>query len=547
MRKDNRRLMVDSFTCANYHVCNESEVKEFRNESSFQAAWSNIEQKDINPECLAVIEGRWTKNCATSVNGRYYCDNFWDKQLEKEQTQFLLRKGLMWMMMGHVDRGIEDKDAEKGLIAGIVTHLKVIKQPCTIHGKDYEPGDLFGRAIIINMDAGKNVYTLLANNVDLSISSRGLGEYIIGETYQTEDGQNLPIMNPDTYELETFDFTRLPGIGCAEVHMVKDNKHPENQLETNETNDEFDFDNESLEIPDKDAEYINESLNSLIFNINQKENHMAKVDPTKLQTVLEEANAKIAKLTAQLEDAEQERDDAKAKADELEKKLDEKEPATETVEAGTQPEDPAENPAPVKAEVTKEPAAEPEVDMSELAEFKALADSPKELEATMTTANEELIRLKEENDKIADIEKERDDAKAEVEAKDKELNECKQALESYINLGSIQELSAMVESNKSLKAEARKQKLQAFVECYSVKKGITQESVKRIIESSKSIKAAKSVLESLPNVSENKGLFRKTESAEINPKSQVTSEFKTFAESYIAKAEASRQHKSYTV
>ena len=547
MKKDRRFHIVDSFACQDFRLCSESEVKEFRNESSFQAAWSNIENKQINPECLAVIEGRWSKNRATSVNGRYYGD-FWEKQLAKEQTQFLLRKGLMWMMMGHVDRGIEDKDAEKGLIAGIVTHLQVIDQPCTIHGKDYEPGDLFGRAIIINMKAGRNVYTLLANDVDLSISSRGLGEYIIGETYQTEDGQNLPIMNPDTYELETFDFTRLPGISCAEVHMVKDNKNPVAKLESNEIdNDDFDFENESLEVKDEHFSMINESLNSLIFTINNKENDMPKVDGLKLKSVLEEANAKIASLTAKLEDAEQERDDAKAKADELEKKLNDK-PADvvkEAIEAGTEPEDAHEDPAPVKAEVTKEEPAPKEVDTTELAEFKAIAETPKELQDTLAAVQETLDNCEKDVDELNKIKEENDKLKADAEEKEKDLQDCKAVIESYVKLGSIQELSAMVESNRKLKAEARAQKLQAFTEHYSVKKGITQESVKRIIESAKTIKDAKAVLESLPNVNPNKGLYKneaalKTQAVNIPAK-------RTFAESFIAKAEASRQHKSYTV
>lgn len=547
MKKDRRFHIVDSFACQDFRLCSESEVKEFRNESSFQAAWSNIEDKQINPECLAVIEGRWSKNHAVSVNGRYYGD-FWEKQLAKEQTQFLLRKGLMWMMMGHVDRGIEDKDAEKGLIAGIVTHLQVIDQPCTIHGKDYEPGDLFGRAIIINMEAGRNVYTLLANNIDLSISSRGLGEYVIGETHQTEDGQNLPIMNPDTYELETFDFTRLPGISCAEVHMVKDNKNPAAQFETDETDDEdFDFENESLEVNETELSPINESLNSLIFTINKKENDMPKVDGLKLKRVLEEANAKIASLTARLEDAEQERDDAKAKVDELEKKLDEK-PADvvkETIEAGTQPEEEKGNLAPIKAEVTKEEPAPEQVDTTELAEFKAIADTPKELQDTLVAAQETLRKCEEDVDALNKAKEENDELKADVEEKEKDLQECKQALESYVKLGSIQELTAMVESNRRLKAEARAQKLQAFTEHYSVKKGITQESVKRIIESAKTIKDAKAVLESLPNVNPNKGLYRNE--AKINAKSANIPAKRTFAESFIAKAEASRKHKSYTV
>lgn len=546
---------IDSWTCSNYQILSESQALRYKTESSFQAAYTNIKAAGLSPECLAIIEGRWSKEGAISVNDRYYPKGFWKEQLAKEQTQFLLRKGLMWMMFGHVDRGIEDKDAEKGLVAGIVTHLQVIDQPVTINGKDYEPGDLFGRAIITSMDAGRNTYVLLSLGSEISISSRGLGEYIVGETFTTEDGKRLPIMNPKTYEIETFDLTRLPGIPDAEIHMVRDNKNQTTESAEpqnfEDDDDDLDYEFESLELSENQLTSINESINSLIFSINQKENDMAKLNSTQVQQVLEQANAKIASLTAKLEEAEQERDDAIAKADELEKKLDEKpaEPANETVEAGTEPQEPQENPAPIKAEVTKEEKAPEEVNTTELAEFKAIADTPKELQDTLEKVQETLRKCEEDAAEIERLRAERDNLRADLDDKEKEVAECGKVLESYVKLGSIDALKQMVEANKKLKTEARRQQLAKFTEHYSVKKGITQESVKRIIESSKSIKAAKQVLDSLPNVKANKGLYRKSESTSLKNSldSQVTSNFRTFAESYIAKAEKSRMGRSYTV
>lgn len=545
---------IDSWTCSNYQILNESQASKYRNESSFQAAYANIKEAGLSPECLAIIEGRWSRNGAISVNDRYYPDNFWDEQLAKEQTQFLLRKGLMWMLFGHVNRGIEDKDAENGLVAGIVTHLQVIDQPTNINGRDYEPGDLFGRAIITSMDAGKNTYALLSLGSEISISSRGLGEYLIGETYKTEDGKNLPIMNPDTYELETFDFTRLPGISDAEVHMVRDNKNPQVKEAAEFPNDhieddDLDFEFESLEVPETALKAINESVDSLIFTINKKENDMAKLNSTQVQQVLEQANAKIASLTAKLEEAEQERDDAIAKADELEKKLDEKpaEPANETVEAGTEPEELKENPAPIKAEVTKEEKAPEEVDTTELAEFKAIADTPKELQDTLNAVQETLRKCEEDLDELEKAKADNEELKDELKEKENQIEECKKVLESYVKLGSVDALTQMVEANRKLKADARKQRLAQFTEHYSVKKGITQESVKRIIESTKSVKAAKAVLDSLPNVNPNKGLYKRQVETALKAQPQTTSDFRTFAESYIAKAEKSRMGRSYTV
>ena len=292
-----KQRIIDTWITNNYTILSDSEAKKYTNESNFQSRYSNLKEQGLTPNILCVIEGRWSKDNAVSVNGRFY-PKFWKKQLAKEQTQFLLRKGLMWMLFGHVDRGIDDKDAEEGIIAGIVTHLEVIDQPVVRNGKQYEPGDLFGRAIIIETggkNAGYTTYSLLKAGCDISISSRGLGEYIIGETHTCEDGSQIPIMNPDTYELETFDFTRLPGISCAEVHMVKDNQNESMDYSNKKVdikdfddvdellNDSLDtFENESFDIPDTTLNYFNENAQSLIFNINQKENNMAKLNGIKV-------------------------------------------------------------------------------------------------------------------------------------------------------------------------------------------------------------------------------------------------------------------------
>lgn len=565
-KKDNRRRFIDTWALENYTVLSEEQAKQYTSESAFQERYADIQKAGLSSQIYCVVEGKFGKNMAVSVNGRLYGKNFWDIQLAKEQTQFLLRKGLMYSLFGHVDRGIEDKDVEEGIVAAIVTHLQVIKQPTTINGKTYEPGDLFGRAIVLDMggkNAGKSLYTLLSVGSEISISSRGLGEYIIGETYETEDGQRIPIMNPETYELETFDFTRLPGISDAEIHCVRDNKTNESQQLKDDTpnesltidddeDDEFTF--ESIDASPEVLTRIKESADALIFNINQKENNM-KLNGVKVQQVLEESNAKIASLTAKLEDAEQAKADAEARADELQKKLDEK---PETIEAGTQPEETPTEVSTVKAEETPSvPANTKEVDTADLGSFTAglkpaeelkkyqdIAETPEELNNILVKVEETLAKCEDDAAEVERLRAERDNLKADLDDKEKDLQECKTVIESYLKLGSVQELQAMVETAKAIKAESRKSKMKEFVEHYSNKKGITQESVKRIIESSKSIKDAKSVLETLPNRDVTKALYRKTES--IGSKSQVTSGFETFAESFINKAEA-RRTRRYTV
>ena len=492
-KKDNRQLFVDTFVTSEYHVLSESQSKAYTNESNFQKIYASLENAKRHPTVLCVIEGKFSKDHAVSVNGRYYGD-FWDKQLAKKQTQFLLKKGLMYMMFGHVNRGIEDKDVEDGTIAGIVTHLQLIKQPTEINGKTYEPGDLFGRAIILEM-GGKNVgfstYSLLSAGSQISISSRGLGEYIIGETFRTEDGIDIPIMNPDTYELETFDFTRLPGISDAEVHLVTDKVtdiKENNQGKEIEDLEEDDFALESLEIDDSTLSVIKESLDLLIFNVQEKENNMANINATKLQSVLEEANAKIASLTAKLEDAEQakcdaekERDEAKAECDKLKGDL---EKAQETVAAGTTPEESEENAAKEKADAeaaAPTPDKTEKVDTTELEKFKAIADTPEELEATLAKVEETMKVCESDAKELKEFKAKLEEAEQKLKDKEEECDRAEEVLESYVRLGSIESLTSMVEANKRMKLEAREKAIAQFTQHYSVRKGITQESVKRII------------------------------------------------------------------
>lgn len=572
--KDSRTLMVDTWSLSPYRILDKTESAKYQNESSFQSIYSDIKNKGLSPEVLCVIEGRFGKDRAVSVNGRYYGENFWEQQLEKEQTQFLLRKGLMWMLFGHVDRGIEDKDAEKGIVAGIVTHLEVVKAPTTINGVAYNAGDLFGRAIIIDMEAGRNTYVLLSVGSEISISSRGLGEYLIGETHLCEDGTRIPIMNPDTYELETFDFTRLPGISDAMVHTTRDAKSERSLIDTDQHNQkvallkdiatgesqgididdfEYNFDNESLEVEDAHLDLINESVETLIFNIKQKENNMAKVNGIQLQKVLEEANSKIASLTAQLEDAEKAKDAAEEKAKELEDKLAEK---TETIDAADGPieEKTVEE---VKAELTDSTpdntkevdtanlgALETEPTTADLEKFKDIAETPEELNEVLVKVQETLKACEDDAAEIERLRAERDNLKADLDDKIEECKEAEKVIESYLALGSIAELKAMVESNQKLKANIREQKLAQFVEHYSNKKGITQDAVQRIIESSKSFKDARNILEGLPNVSVDKGLYKSE--TKVTKTEEVKTGFSTFAESFIDKAEK-RRNKSYTV
>ena len=115
-------------------------------------------------------------------------------------------------------------------------------------------------------------------------------------------------------------------------------------------------------------------------------------------------------------------------------------------------------------------------------------------------------------------------------------------IKAYTKLGSIEQLTNIVESYKKVANESRNAKLAQFTQAYSNKKGITLESVQAIINSSKSIKDAKIILESLPN----KAQIRIPSKVNYANESiqQNSNELKTFAESYISKEE-NRRTKTY--
>ena len=287
-----------------------------------------------------------------------------------------------------------------------------------------------------------------------------------------------------------------------------------------------------------------------------------KLNGANVQKVLEESNAKIASLTAKLEDAEQakadaekERDELKEECGKLQKELDEK---PETIEAGKQPEETPKSVEAVKADETPSvPANTKTVDTTnlgsftagvkpadDLAKYRDIADTPEELNEVLVNVQETLRKCEADAEELEKLRKENEDLKADLKDKDDDIKAAECTIESYTKLGTIQELSAMIESAKKIRKEARQQKLKEFIEHYSNKKGITQESVRRIMNSSKSVKSARAILESLPNKDVNKGLYRRVETAAQQPASAPLRT--SFAESYIKTAEASRT-KRYTV
>ena len=128
----------------------------------------------------------------------------------------------MFGEIGHSDGPVTDMTLRNGEASHIITDLWID-----------EKGRGMGRAYILNTPAGRNLKTYLGATSKLKVSTRGEGVYLQG---QYHDGH--PIIDPDTYELQTVDFVLNPGFleTTANLTAQKESVETEKEIQTvNET------------------------------------------------------------------------------------------------------------------------------------------------------------------------------------------------------------------------------------------------------------------------------------------------------------------------
>jgi cell fate (sporulation/competence/biofilm development) regulator YlbF (YheA/YmcA/DUF963 family) len=167
----------------------------------------NIDDKSEvdNVSIIGKVRGDFFVPNGESRNSRYYPKEFWESVLVQETIQQRLKDRLMFGMMGHEDKEIDEKDLESGRVSHIVTSLKIDENDCGI-----------GEALILATEAGKNLLTYLKAGAQLKVSSRASGDYKQGEMHN-----NMPVMDENSYILETFDFVMDPGFLKAHPALVE--------------------------------------------------------------------------------------------------------------------------------------------------------------------------------------------------------------------------------------------------------------------------------------------------------------------------------------
>ena len=145
---------------------------------------------------LAVVKGVFFVPDGVSRNERYYPKIFWETIIGHPDLKRRLDDKVMFGCIGHEDRGITESDITEGKVSHIITNLWI----------DEETKMGMGEAYILGTSAGKNLYVVMKAGSKIKISSRASGEYKANESHN-----GMPIVDENSYYLETFDFVLNPG------------------------------------------------------------------------------------------------------------------------------------------------------------------------------------------------------------------------------------------------------------------------------------------------------------------------------------------------
>ena len=152
---------------------------------------SLIDGKDI----IGMVEGRFFQPDGMSRNKRWYSRQLWENVLACADVRSRLANRTMYGEIGHSDGPVTDMTLRSGDVSHIIADLWID-----------EKGRGMGRAYILDTPKGRLLKTYLGAKSKLKVSTRGEGVYLDG---QLHDG--CPIIDPDTYELQTVDFVLNPG------------------------------------------------------------------------------------------------------------------------------------------------------------------------------------------------------------------------------------------------------------------------------------------------------------------------------------------------
>lgn len=144
---------------------------------------------------IGMIEGQFFQPDGMSRNQRWYPRKLWEKALNSSDVKNRFLTSTMFGEIGHSDGPVEDLTLRNGCASHFIDEMWIDNK-----------GRGMGRAYILNTPTGQLLKTYLGAGCKLKVSTRGEGLYKEGEYH---DG--CPIIDDDTYELQTADFVLNPG------------------------------------------------------------------------------------------------------------------------------------------------------------------------------------------------------------------------------------------------------------------------------------------------------------------------------------------------
>lgn len=256
--KSNSELKSDIFEC------NELEITEADG------------GQEGNQHILCKVKGSFFVPDGVSRNGRFYPRQLWDNVLSDERVKSYIENKRMYGTISH-EQVLDDQALLEGKISHMVTELYID-----------EDGKGIGEAAILDTPAGRILNTIIRAGGRLFVSSRARGSYVRGKKRE-----GMPIVDPDNYYLETFDFVLDPGFMEAEPQLVES----------------------LLEVLEQESQRIKEQNNKT----SEGDNNMPKENENKnlISEITEEKNKVQVQLSQALEEIETLKSDNAVLTDEV--------------------------------------------------------------------------------------------------------------------------------------------------------------------------------------------------------------------------------------
>lgn len=144
---------------------------------------------------LGKIKGPSFFGEGVSRNQRFYPRSLWERQLSLPRIKEKLVNRTMLGCVGHSDGPVTEGNITRGEVSHIVTNL-ILR----------EDNQGIAELLILNTPAGRNLYTLMKAGSRIKISTRAQGKFLEGQTHN-----GLPIVDPESFILETLDMVIEPG------------------------------------------------------------------------------------------------------------------------------------------------------------------------------------------------------------------------------------------------------------------------------------------------------------------------------------------------